>query len=166
MARDRIFCPPTCFAQIIGSSTSCRAGIAHHSTFFVQSHSDPAERPFRHQEFAHRFRHRLVNSAVGIRQTAMEVNRNFIRFISARSRAPFPFAYRWNASDLASVTRQPFSFAAICATCRPWNRAWASSFSLGCREPSAPAIVAAPHGEPPFTSLMSASSGQVYGKPT
>jgi len=36
------------------------------------------------------------------------------------------------------------SFWAICATCLPWYLAMASSFSLGCREPSAPARVVAP----------------------
>lgn len=33
---------------------------------------------------------------------------------------------------------------AICATCRPWKRAMASSFSLGWREPSPPERVLAP----------------------
>lgn len=55
---------------------------------------------------------------------------------------------------------------AISATCLPWKRAWASSLALGWREPSAPAIVPAPRGLPPFTSVMSVSSGQEYGRPT
>jgi hypothetical protein len=38
----------------------------------------------------------------------------------------------------------PFSFAAICATWRPWKRAPASSFSLGWRWPWPPAMVVAP----------------------
>jgi hypothetical protein len=58
------------------------------------------------------------------------------------------------------------SLPAIVAACWPWKRAWASSLPLGCREPSAPAMVAAPQGEPPLTSLMSTSSGQEYGSPT
>lgn len=37
-----------------------------------------------------------------------------------------------------------FSRAVISATCLPWKRAPASSFSLGCREPSGPASVVAP----------------------
>ena len=36
------------------------------------------------------------------------------------------------------------SFAAIVVTCRPWNRAAASSFSDGFRSPCVPAIVEAP----------------------
>jgi hypothetical protein len=42
----------------------------------------------------------------------------------------------WDAASQAL-----FSFAAICATCRPWKCAPAGSLSLGCRELSAPAIV-------------------------
>jgi hypothetical protein len=38
----------------------------------------------------------------------------------------------------------PISFAAIVATCRPWNRAAASSFCDGVRSPCVPAIVVAP----------------------
>lgn len=39
---------------------------------------------------------------------------------------------------------QPWSFAAVSAMARPWYRASASSFSLGCRCASLPAIVVAP----------------------
>ena len=37
-----------------------------------------------------------------------------------------------------------FSLTAISATCLPWKLAPSSSFSVGCREPSAPASVVAP----------------------
>jgi hypothetical protein len=36
------------------------------------------------------------------------------------------------------------SLEAIMATCRPWNRAASSSFSLGIRWPDPPAMVVAP----------------------
>lgn len=61
---------------------------------------------------------------------------------------------------------QACNFFAMPATWWPWNFAWASSLAEGWRDPSAPAMVAAPQGEPPFTSLMSANSGHAYGKPT
>jgi len=46
------------------------------------------------------------------------------------------------------------SLFAIVATCLPWNRAMRSSFSVGFREPSAPARVEAPYGVPPVISFM------------
>ena len=56
------------------------------------------------------------------------------------------------AGELAMTTQPnpsqsshaPASFLAMVATWRPWNLAMASSFSLGRRLPSAPAIVEAP----------------------
>ncbi len=45
------------------------------------------------------------------------------------------------------------------ATYSPWKRARASSLALGWREPSLPAMVAAPYGEPARSSLVSVSSG-------
>jgi hypothetical protein len=48
---------------------------------------------------------------------------------------------------------QPLSFIAVSAILRPWCRAPLSSFSLGLRDPSAPAIVVAPYGDPPVISF-------------
>jgi hypothetical protein len=45
---------------------------------------------------------------------------------------------------LSQAFHAPASFLAIVATWRPWNLAMASSFSLGRRLPSPPAIVEAP----------------------
>jgi len=58
------------------------------------------------------------------------------------------------------------NFFAICATCRPWNRAAASSFSLAMRSPLPPAIVDVPYGEPPVISSMRIWPWNVYGNPT
>ena len=58
-----------------------------------------------------------------------------------------PVAIHRPAINLAAIHRAPaqvFSLAAICATWRPWKRAMANSFSLGCRLPSVPASVDAP----------------------
>ncbi len=45
---------------------------------------------------------------------------------------------------LSRLSCPPTSFLAIVATYSPWNRAMASSLSVGCREPSGPASVEAP----------------------
>lgn len=57
--------------------------------------------------------------------------------------------HRWYLDAAGRPGRKPLiqraaSLAVIPATCRPWNRAIASSFSLGIRLPSAPARVVAP----------------------
>ena len=46
--------------------------------------------------------------------------------------------------NLSQSFHAPASFLAMVATWRPWNLAMASSFSLGRRLPSPPAIVEAP----------------------
>lgn len=60
-------------------------------------------------------------------------------------------------TTIAGYYRQ--SLPVISATCWPWNRAMASSFSLGWREPSPLARVVAPYGVPPEISDMLSSRG-------
>jgi len=48
------------------------------------------------------------------------------------------------AAPISQVLAPDTSFAVISATCRPWKRAPASSFSLGIRSPLPPAMVDAP----------------------
>ena len=67
--------------------------------------------------------------------------------------------------SLRCVEPQAASFEAIGATCLP-NRAPSSSLADGLREPSAPAIVVAPHGLPPLISSSFIWPAQAYGKPS
>ncbi len=61
---------------------------------------------------------------------------------------PWVMAWAWIAGagqDSGNrLVRYLLNLAAIVATCRPWNRAAARSFSDGVRSPRVPAIVEAP----------------------
>jgi len=103
----------------------------------------------------------LISDSVSLLQVPLRVH----VFQSVADRSPAN-GRGVGINSIPAAPNQEHNLSAIDATWRPWKRAWASSFSLGWREPSAPAMVAAPHGEPPLTSLMSAISGQEYGSPT
>ncbi len=64
--------------------------------------------------------------------------------------APGPAAADRLSSQAGCV--QPNSLRAVWATSSPWWRAPSSSILLGWRDPSPPAMVVAPEGEPPATS--------------
>src|ERR1019366_7367332 len=68
--------------------------------------------------------------------------------------------------QIAGPSHLPANFFAIWVTWRPWDRAIASSFSLGTRFPSPPASVPAPYGEPPVISAIFSRRASLYGTPT
>jgi hypothetical protein len=80
--------------------------------------------------------------------------------VNSRRRAAVQPAAGAVSERMLPVRRaQAFSLAAICATCRPWNRAPASSLSDG----TLLGLVEAPYGEPPTISGRHCARGALTG---
>ena len=75
--------------------------------------------------------------------------------------APFSAALTSSFTPSLPCSHAKLTDATFLPNCSPWMVASSSSRGVGWREPSAPAKVPAPHGEPPWTSERLVSCGKV-----